>query len=369
MAFRLIQFDGLEISEYIQRGDTQDLGSGSAMTAFLSLPGGGFYDNFGTKVRPLNIQTPHKKGVLWGTNAELRQQLQAWRAMRGRRGKLTAEWDDGELRWIWAVLQDVSAPRPSEAKGGWLAIDLTWVTATQAWRGPLHGDDAWVWGDGSWTWGDGSAEFGDGADFTFTLADSDETVTITNEGDVDVTFLVLRFDLTGSWADVTISNAATGQEIEIARTATTTHKFLEINTGARTIYAGGSTTPTITSAYREQNRVHFTTSGAHGQTTGGTVRITGTTTYDGDYYPVTSESSTQFYVTVTPDFSGYGTITDGNAQSLTSIYDLLDSLDYVDISDRKRWLTLAPGDNDIRIVWTPYPTTATLEATFYDQYA
>ncbi len=94
-------FDGLALSPYVHSGDSQDLGSGTAMTAFLSLPGGGFFDNFGHDKSPQSVQTIHKSGILLGTPTELYTQLQAWRSKVGIRGKLVALWDDGKLRWKW----------------------------------------------------------------------------------------------------------------------------------------------------------------------------------------------------------------------------------------------------------------------------
>jgi hypothetical protein len=364
MAFILSQFDGLEVPIYIQRSDSQDIGNGNALMAFLSLPGGGFFDNFGSGVSGQSIQPIHKGGVLLGDADELREQLHAWRAKLGKRGKLTTLWDDGTLLWHWARLQSASSPRGGEMKGGYLPIDFTWMKGAQGWRGPLHGADAWVWGDGSWTFGDGSAEFDSGS-YTYTLADSNEVVTITNSGTTDAPYILLRLEMTGTWQDVTIINQTTGQQIIINRDTSDSKDWLEINTGSRVIIAGAPSSHHIDTAYRTLNEILVTTLEEHGITTGDSVRITGTTIYDGDYDLAVYQSTTQFQLNITPDISSYGTVTYGTGmiQELTSLY--ADAT----ITDRKRWLTLAPGDNDIQVIWSPFPTTATLKASYYDQYS
>lgn len=332
------------------------------MTAFLSLPGGGFYDNFGTRKSQQSIQTIRKGGVLLGDAASLHTQLQAWRAKVGKRGRLTATWDDGSLRWKWARLQDVSAPRATEAKGGWLPFDLTWVAASGGWRGPLLGSAPWVWGDGTWVFGDGTAAFGSSGAYSWVWPSLNSAISTIYNGDIQTDYMVLRLLMTGSWTDVTIINQMTGQQIIVDRSSSGTEPWVEINTGARTIYAAG-TAKTISSALRSRNVVTVTTSSAHGLVTGDSVRISGTGRYDGDYYPAVETSTTVFDVPLPADNPAYGTVTTGTAEELTSIYAL------TTFTDRSRWFSLIPGDNQIRIIWAPFPTTATFEVEYYAQYA
>jgi hypothetical protein len=59
MAYVISMFDGLALSPYIQRGDSQDIGTGAALTSFLQLPGGGYYDNYRDRISPQGIRPLH----------------------------------------------------------------------------------------------------------------------------------------------------------------------------------------------------------------------------------------------------------------------------------------------------------------------
>lgn len=359
MAYVVKLFDGLEVPEYITRGDSQDMGTGSALTNFLPLPGGGFYDNYKSRKSPQGIRPVSKSGVLWGTTAELIEQLDAWRGKIGVRGRLVIEMDDGTLRWQWARLQDVSAPRPSNAKGGWLPFTLTWITVAQDWRGIVFLDDGWTWGDETWTFGDGSAEFGTSAQ-SFNVVSSGTIVTLEHGGNIDATRLSIRFEMTGSWEDLTIINRTTGQTIALLRDAPNSTSWVEVDTGRRSIYFSTDAVD-ITSASRSQNTL--TVLASHGAATGEGVRLFGTVEYDGDYYPATVLDSATLTVPLPPRHPGYGTVTDGTLRRLVDRYS------FATISDKERWMVLAPGDNDIQIVWNDAPATATMIVEYADHYA
>ena len=134
MPYVIQQFGNLIVPPYLHPGDGQDLGTGGALTSFLQLPGGGYYDNYQSHISPQGIRPISKSGIFLGTPQELREQLDAWRAMLGRRAKLAVLFDDGALRWQWARLQDVSTPRGVEVKHGWMPFAFTWITAAQNWR-------------------------------------------------------------------------------------------------------------------------------------------------------------------------------------------------------------------------------------------
>lgn len=361
MAYIIRMFNGLEISPYLRAGDNQDLGTGAALTSFLPLPGGGYYDNYRDLKSPQGIRPITKSGLFLGTQTELRQELQAWRAMLGVRGRLTVEFDDGILRWQWARLQDVSTPRPRENKGGWLQFALTWITAAQNWRGVVYGEEDWTWGDGTWLFGDGSAEMGVDAQ-SFTLSDADETVTVTHNGDIDAPNVTLRLEMTGSWEDVTIVNETTGQQLIVERAAPDSTPMLEINAGARSLYLVGAP-QTINTIYRDRDSLEIDTSAAHGLASGTTIRIKGTGEYDGDYYPIGTVPPIEISAPIAPTRAAYGTIHTGTVRALTDAYDV------TTLTDKARWLVLAPGDNVLRVTWSTFPTTATLTVEFVDHYA
>lgn len=363
MSYVLKLFDGLLIPEEIQRGDSQDLGTGSALTSFLPLPGGGYYDNYQDRKSPQGIRPLSKLGLFWGTHSELRELLDDWRAKIGVRGRLTIEYDDGSLRWQWARLQDVSTPRPSNAKGGWLPFTFTWITAAQNWRGVVYGEEDWTWGDESWVFGDGSAEMGVGAQ-TFTLADADERITVTHNGNIDAPNVKLRFDMVGTWQDLTVVNETTGQQIIINRAASDVSTWVEIDAAGRKMWLGQNAPQPIVTATRQQNNINVLVTGALGFATGevDTIRLEDAGVYTGTYYP-TTESAGLLLAAMSPRNPAYGSLAIGTAQRLIDLYSV------ATISDRDRWLVLVSGDNTIHIELQPFPTSATVRVEFVDHYA
>ncbi len=361
MAYRIVAFDALPVPEYIRAGDNQDMGTGSALTSFLPLPGGGFYDNYQDRKSPQGIRPLSKSGLFWGTDDELEAEINAWRAKIGVRGRLAVEWDNGALRWQWARLQDVSCPRPREAKGGWLPFTFTWITAAQNWRGVVYGEEGWTWGDGSWFFGDGSAEMGVGSQ-TFTNLSNGQFVTITHNGSIDASNVLLRLNVVGEWDNLTIVNYTTGQQININRDAPSSIPMIEIDAGARAMYAVGPVITTTTMT-RIQNTLSITTNGAHGLSSGTTARIENAGGYNGDYYPVTAVGSTGINVPIAPRRSRYGIVTTAQVRSLSDLYS------FATISDKERWLVFAPGDNALQFTWSPMPSQANLTVEFADHYA
>lgn len=361
MTYRVRQFNGVVVPEYITRGNVQNMGTGNALTSFLPLPGGGFYDNYRRKKSPQGIRPISKSGVFWGDEDELEAELNVWRAMIGERGVLTLEYDNGALRWQWARLQDVDAPRPSDAKGGWLPFTMTWISAAQNWRGVTHGQPGWTWGDESWVFGDGTAEFGVGPE-TYILNTIDQSIVVNQGGDIDAPNVVLHFDIVGTWQDLTVINETTGQQFIIERDAADTTPGVEIDASARSIYLLGGEAA-ISSILRDRDGLEVEAS-AHGLVSGDTVRIAGTDIYDGDYYPIGSDSATEFsYLGIPINPRSYGTVTTGTARKLTDAYDV------TTITDKAEWFVLAPGDNTLRVVWSTFPTSATLTVEYVDHYA
>src|SRR5690606_32717182 len=155
----------------------------------------------------------------------------------------------------------------------------------------------------------------------------------------------------GIWKDLTIVNTTTGQQIYIERDTPDATPWLEINAGARSIYYGAKA-KNILLAVRSRNTLTVTTTAAHGLSDGESVRLAGTSKYDGDYYPVTVTSTTQFTVELPSRHAGYGTALTGTVQQMVDLYNL------TTFSDRERWLVLAPGQNDLVVTWNDPPVNA-----------
>lgn len=364
MSYVLSLFGDKPIPIYIRQGDVQNIGTGNSLTSFKPLPGGGFYDNYRSAKSPQGIRPLSKSGVFWGTNQELFDELQAWRALLGTRDRLTVEFDNGSLLWQWARLQNIDTPRTSDNVGGWLPVTFTWITAAQNWRSFVHAEDWWEFGDDTWAWGDASAAFGVGIE-EFVLTDADETVTVTQGGTIDAPNVLVRLEMTGEWGDVTIINETTGQYIKIDRETVDQTPWIEIDASAKRIQAARTTEALIQPAYHDfdPNRIRVFPAGIHGVTTGDTLRLKDAGVYSGDYPGAVSSGAYEVYVPVAGDFEGYGTQYGGTLQGMYDIYDL------AIISDKKRWFVLAPGDNSIRVIWSQFPASATLKVSFDDHYA
>lgn len=362
MAYRVRLFDNLIVPDYVTPVGSHNMGTGNALTSFLPLPGGGYYDNYRDLRSPQGIRPITVRSSFVGTQTLLREQIQSWRALLGERRRLTVEYDDGLLVWQWARLQNVEVERGPTAIVSSIPVVLTWITAAQNWRGVVYGEPEWTWGDDSWVFGDGSAAMGVGA-VTFDLASADETVTVTQEGDIDAPNVTLRFDISGTWQDLTVINETTGQQIIIERDAPAATPGVEIDASARSIYLLGSEVA-ISSISRDRDGLEVDTVVAHGLVTGDTVRIAETDVYDGDYYYIGSTPPSNFsYTGIPANPRSYGTVGSGIVRKLTDAYGV------TTFTDKANWLVLAPGDNILRIVWSTFPTSASLTVEFVDHYA
>ena len=342
MAYQIVAFDGIALSEYLQRTDTQNIGTGMALTSFQQISNG-FFDNYGARRSPQGIRPITKSCVLMAdTNSELLAQFDALRGKIGVRGKLTAEFEDGSLRWQWARLQNMNAPRAATVKGAWLPVELTWITAAQIWYRVIVSPDEWTWGDGTWTFGDGTAAFGEsGTSATLTSTDgSEQTFTVSHSGNIDATNVAVTITAgtsgITSWTYVNITQG----EYMAGDTALATGESVLVNAGSRATYIKSEAVD-ITVIYNNTGGYIYcsTSPTAHGLTTGDTVQLSGTASHDGIYRNITVTSSTAFRIT-SKKYSGSdgaGTVT-----KLANNYADFASFDSV-------WPTLAPGDNNIRI--------------------
>lgn len=333
----------------------QDTGTGRALSSFLQLPGGGWYNNYRGKKAPKGIRPPTKQGVFKGTHQEIQDQIDAWDALVGEFKKLTVRWYTGRLLWQWAELTDFHRPTTSEMKGGWAKYTLTWITAAQNWRRVVYGDLDWVVGDGTFLISDGTAEIGTGA-MSYNLTSANQTINVNHGGTINAPNVTLRFAIPDTWQDLQISNETTGQQIDIDRAASDAAPLLEIDAGARSMYVG-SAPVAIDVVYRNHNRINVSTVSAHGISDGDTFRVEGTGEYDGDYYPADAAGATNVLASLDPELSGFGEIATGTVRKLTDLYSV------ATISDINRWLVLAPGNNVLRFRWAPFPASSPVALT------
>ena len=363
MSYIIHSFNELVIPPYLRRGDVQNLGTGSALVNFLPLPGGGFYDNYRSRKSPQGIRPITKSFMLYGNNASnMTAGMDQLRKRLGERGKLTVRYDDGQLRWQWARLTDVSMPRPAEAKGHWLPVELTWVTAAQWWYGIIQGA-SWFWGDQSWFWGDGTAEFG-GNVLSYSLTSAGQNITVTHNGNTPARNVHIELDWNSSHGGLRLYQREYGQTIQLPANGISSNSRLVIDCGSRQIYEINRAASIATTAiYRESNRIFVTSSGAHGLASGDSVAIESSTYYDGVYHDITVLGSVQFTIPVDPE-TLTGHVTLGTVRRVTRRY----AASF--IADHANWLSLAPGANTINFqfdTWGGGPLTTRFR--FYDHYS
>lgn len=360
--YEIISFDGVTVPPYLQRGDSQNMGTGSAQTDFRQIPGGGFYRMRRTKRSPQGIRPVTKSCVIWGDSAaDARAQLDAWRQKIGVYGKLTVRFFDGSQRWQWAELQDVDAPVAASVKSNYVPLSLTWQTAAQHWNGLIWGS-GWTVGDGSFLLGDGSAEVGQTA-LTFALpSDTSNRVTVTNGGNIDVATLIIEYTNTRGIPQTPISilNLVTGQHVRWTGWVQS-NQILRVNTRDMTITHLG--TPLAISAISRSTDVNVFTTVEHGLTTGDSVEITGTGRYDGVWHNIVVDNVDEFHFSTPGAFEGYGTLMQGTVREYTDAY--ADTT----FSDPQRWLVLKPGDNEFAITTDTVQIGDYITFYYYDSYA
>lgn len=362
MAYEILLFDGLEVPTYLKRGDSQNMGTGSALIDYLQLPGEGFYDSRRGKRAPQGIRPVTKSGVmLSSTAAGLRALVDSWRAKIGVRGKLTVRFFDGSLRWQWARLQDVDIPISNEIKGNWAPFTFTWQTAAQWWYGHIY-RGGWTWGDGSWVFGDGTAVFGED-DYTWDLSSTSTSITVNHAGNLRAKNLRIEIDrAVGSAITPQIWNLTTGQVV--TPSGSSTAGTLVLDAGSREAYQLVGTSVNIVNIWGVGTTL-VVESATHGLSTGDHVQIAGTENYDGTYYNITVSSSTVFTAPIDPE-----SLTTGAQEVATgTVTEILQKYSGLSATDRKNWMSLAPGDNDIVVSSGASMTGSTITFKFYDHWA
>lgn len=219
MAYALTEFDGLTLPAYKESSQTDDLGTGQALTSYARMPGGGWYDNYGSGVAPLGLDPIVKESRLIETSTgNLRTALDNLRAKKGKRGVLKATFHDGTIRWLYARLVDVDHP---------------------ALRGHLQSADVrleFVPEGGVW--------FANSqASYTGTLTATgggNQDVVVANAGNVNVTDLVVQVTAgTSTITALTIANTTASYTVSFSGTIATT-KALAVDVGALSVLNDGA---------------------------------------------------------------------------------------------------------------------------------
>ena len=187
MPYSIRQFGTLVLTEYKESGQSDNLGTGAALTSWQQLPNGTFFDNYyGVERRPQGIRPLTKEGVLFGETAEsIESQIDAIRAYIGVRDRLTVQFRSGVLRWQWAVLKEVNTAAEL-GRALTVPIQLTFETAAQHWYEIVQGI-GWIVGDLSMHLGDGTGELGQQS-YTYVLNSAGTmTFTLPHAGNIPAT--------------------------------------------------------------------------------------------------------------------------------------------------------------------------------------
>jgi len=362
MAYQIVQFGEILIPDELQEGDEQNMGTGEALTSFQQVPGGVWFDNYGSERSPKGIQPITRSGIISAdTVAGLVAEMDALRQNLGVRERLTIRLDDGSLRWNWARLKTANLPRPSKAKGGWLPYTLQWVTADQFWRGVVASLEAWSVGDDSFRLGDGTTSIGEsGTQETLTSSGTAQAFTIAQDGNMEAEAVAVTIGAgTSAIAAFTYANLTTQRSLVVAIAIGVGEKLV-INGAALSVRLFGATASITAISNTNSITTTVTTGTVHGLVAGDNVEISGGTAWDGIHevltVPTTSSLTFGSRVAATGSSGLVREVTDKFADYWTA---------------NKIWPTLAAGDNSIQINVTSGNTVAdaTVGWEYYRQYA
>lgn len=251
MAYRIHNFDGLQLSEYLQDGDSQNMGTGEALTKFQQLPNGTFYDFYGSNQSPQGIRPIQKRCLLSAdTSALLKTAMDNVRAKLGVRGKLTVQYDDGTLRWQWARLKTADMEEEWNAAATINPCYMEWVTAAQYWYEIINTPTEWTVGDSTWVLGDGTAETGEnGTEETLTATGATgtgppaggttQTINTTHGGNINAINMIWTITVgTNTITAIDFENTTTSESFYFNH-AITTGEVLVIDCGAMNVTVDG----------------------------------------------------------------------------------------------------------------------------------
>lgn len=238
MSLKLIRFGtwaaGMTTLPVLER--SHEMGSGASRLVLLDSPDGQV-DGLGTeKARRTAFNLTHNCRLYGVTAASMLSQLDALRAMRGDRDKLWMVTHAGDLRWLYARLDSISGqniPRNSL----YLPVAINFSVLPQIWNGAYH--DNWTFDSGYY--------FDEGmyfdSDLVFALDSTPKTVTVGNDGNVDVENCIITVTAqTSSITALVIKRKVGGttyEHLEYAGTIAAT-KSLVIDCGAQSVKNDGT---------------------------------------------------------------------------------------------------------------------------------
>lgn len=247
MAYTLRQFGSILLPEYKEEGQSDNMGTGLALTSWQQLPNGTYFDNYaGVERRPQGIRPRTKEGLLIGSSHEaIETQIDNLRKHIGVRDKLTVQFMSGRLRWQYAVLRQVDIAAEL-FRNFTVPAQLTFETAAQHWYELIRGVEGWTVGDDSFTLGDGTAGLGQN-DFVFTINGNGSArfFSLTHNGNIPATNLIITVtagttNLTQVDLQNVTSDAATANDWICQYTSTIlAGESLVIDCGAQTVLNDG----------------------------------------------------------------------------------------------------------------------------------
>ena len=322
MPFKISEFDGLALPEYLERGDTQSMGVGRASVDFVQMPGGGHYDNYGDDDSPREPTAISKKCVLYDTGGDsVRVQVETLRAKIGKRGRLEAIWHDDVVRWTWARLTSIDHTRNFNTRLLHLPINVTFMPQEGIWYAEDEVTD----------------------DTLFSGATTSDDIVIANAGTVNVTDAVVQ--LLSAYAGaltITVENYETAQWMDVDVLAVAVNETIIFNIGNKTVRLHKVPTA-ISTISRSGTTISITTGAAHGLSPDDPVVIRNTN-YDG-YYTVATTPGAD---TLTIEVDGLTRHPHGpQSPASGTIAETDDLFGNATFSDPANWMWLVPGNNTI----------------------
>lgn len=215
----------------------QYVGTGQASTAkFIPLPGGGVFDTLGSEQAVGQGGTISCKGavsILDQSGAALISQVQALRALKGKRDKLYRRWDNGDMEWIYARLVEVNAQRSIRDLNS-LEMMFTFQQISPVWNGNTHGS-GWYLDSGEYF--DTGLVFDEATGDIFALDSVPKSITISNGGNAPVRDMVIEVynDMASGAAITQIDIAISGKTAWRWTGSLPVGKVLTIDCGAFTV--------------------------------------------------------------------------------------------------------------------------------------
>lgn len=342
MPYKVTKVGAVTLFDFLERGDTQSLGSGRATVDFVQMPGGGHFDNYGSLDSPRDPSPITKQGILYDTGgATIREQVEALRAMLGKRARIEALWHDDETRWTWGRLTQVDTTRNFNAVTQ-LPCNVTIMPQEGVWY----------------------AEEEEEVTETFSGATMAEDITVDNPGTVYATDPIIEFIADFNDAvTVTWENYETSQKVTVGILAIAVDETLIINVGNRTVRL--HLLPTVISSIGRSGNTITLTATAHGLSVDDEVVIRGTS-YDGFYTIATVPDANTLTVTADPLVKAPHGPETPVAGLVAEVVDLFANTTFSDPAD---WFWLAAGTQTIHITADHDMDGSTVTITYNPTYA